>query len=166
MAKQDKSNVGAQNRSADLTATRKSNGEVTGIAKFREGPLPDPREVQAYEEIMPGAAKEIFRMFVAQGEHRRELERKQLDSEIHQAEEYMRIEGERIKGIFFSDSLGQILGGLVALAALAGAIYTSYLKLSWQIPVAFLSWPVMAVTHAFLKKGNNSKPEKKDADSD
>ncbi|WP_461257283.1 DUF2335 domain-containing protein [Treponema sp. R80B11-R83G3] len=45
------------------------------MAAFRKGPLPPPEEMQKYENIYPGATKLLFDNFVAQTNHRIELEK-------------------------------------------------------------------------------------------
>jgi uncharacterized membrane protein len=55
------------------------------VAVYREsfvGPLPPPSIMQAYEEIYPGAAAELFGNLREQSRHRREIERKVIESDI------------------------------------------------------------------------------------
>jgi uncharacterized membrane protein len=43
-------------------------------AELHIGPLPHERTLEGYERIVPGSAEKIINAFVAQGEHRQELE--------------------------------------------------------------------------------------------
>jgi uncharacterized membrane protein len=45
------------------------------VAEYHSGPLPAPRTLKGYDEIVPGSAKKIIDNFDAQGKHRREMER-------------------------------------------------------------------------------------------
>ncbi|HEV2754327.1 MAG TPA: DUF2335 domain-containing protein [Actinomycetota bacterium] len=49
---------------------------------YRSGPLPDPDELAKYEQAHPGAAKWIFDQAAIQGQHRRDLEKRNLEAAI------------------------------------------------------------------------------------
>ena len=49
--------------------------EFNLLAAFRKGPLPSPDELAKYETMHPGATKQLFDNFVAQTNHRMELEK-------------------------------------------------------------------------------------------
>jgi uncharacterized membrane protein len=51
------------------------------IAAF-SGPLPPPAILEHYEKILPGAADRIITMAEQQSSHRREIEKKVIDSDI------------------------------------------------------------------------------------
>lgn len=60
------------------------------------GPIPHPSILQQYEEVVPGSAAKIVAAFTDEGEHRRDLERR---------------DDKRL-------SLGQVLGFIIAMAFL------------------------------------------------
>lgn len=43
---------------------------------FRQGPLPDPREIERYEQAFPGSADRIFRMTESEVSHRHGTEKR------------------------------------------------------------------------------------------
>jgi len=43
---------------------------------FRQGPLPDAREMQRYEQILPGSADRILKMTESEGSHRHDTEKR------------------------------------------------------------------------------------------
>lgn len=45
-------------------------------------PLPDPLELARYEQVLPGLTDRIVIQFEAQGTHRRDLERKKIESDL------------------------------------------------------------------------------------
>lgn len=53
--------------------------EIQAI-EFR-GPIPHPDIIGGYEEILPGAADRILSMAEAESKHRRDMERKMIESE-------------------------------------------------------------------------------------
>ena len=73
----------------------------------RSSPLPPPKELMAYEEIMPGITQKFMTAFEKQQEHRMKLEKTVINADI-----------SRMKlGQIFAFILGftAILGGLVLL---------------------------------------------------
>ncbi len=64
------------------------------------GPLPHPDILKRFDEVVPGAAERILAMAEEQSEHRRELEKKVIDSDIARSK------------------WGQILGFCIAIAGL------------------------------------------------
>lgn len=64
------------------------------------GPLPPPEILRGFEDIVPGAAERIIKMAEEQSNHRRELERKVITSDISRSK------------------WGQILGFVIAVVGL------------------------------------------------
>jgi len=52
-----------------------TSGEVSISQRIWSGPLPDPGDLRAYNEVQEGFAERIMRRFEKQGDHRQELER-------------------------------------------------------------------------------------------
>lgn len=78
-----------------------SHGVVVHQSQSFSGPLPPPEVLQKFNDVVPGAAERIVRMAEEQATHRKELERKVIESDI-----------ERSKW-------GQILGFAIAIVGLA-----------------------------------------------
>lgn len=72
------------------------------FAAFFSGPLPPPEILRAYNRIVPGSAKQIIDNVIEQSTHRRQLEAKVIAADIERSR------------------LGLIVGGVVALACIAG----------------------------------------------
>ena len=84
---------------------------IVGIAESRvfQGPLPAPEDFREYEAIMPGISREIVDMAKNQQTHRMELEKNIVRNEIIQS------------------SRGQIMGFILGLMCLVGALVAAYL---------------------------------------
>lgn len=95
------------------------------------GPLPTPRDLQSYNEILPGAADRIITMTEKQGDHRRTIENKVIDGDISRSKTgiwlgfflslvgivggyYLILEGKQaIGGAFGFSWLGALVGSLL-----------------------------------------------------
>ena len=93
--------------------------EVVGIIEQTfSGPLPPPSALAEYNNVVPGAAERIIKMAEEQGDHRRSLEKKALDTDSRNS----------FCGVIFAFMLGMtaiIMGGIVALRGqtLSGAFF-------------------------------------------
>ncbi|MEZ4104536.1 MAG: DUF2335 domain-containing protein [Candidatus Paceibacterota bacterium] len=65
------------------------------------GPLPHPDVLHRFEEVSPGAAERIIKMAEEQSSHRRNLEKKVIESDIYRSK------------------WGQILGFIIAIVGLS-----------------------------------------------
>ena len=74
--------------------------QQTSMQSF-SGPLPPPEILKKFDEIVPGAAERIIKMAEEQSAHRKELERKVIESDISRSKS------------------GQILGFIIAMVGLA-----------------------------------------------
>ena len=68
--------------------------------EFFSGPLPHPDILKKFNEIVPGSAERIIKMTEEQSSHRRELERKVINSDISRSK------------------WGQILGFIISIVGL------------------------------------------------
>jgi uncharacterized membrane protein len=60
---------------------QEERGERRIVAASFQGPLPPPAMLQAYENIVPGAAARILAMAETQASHRRELEKTEQENQ-------------------------------------------------------------------------------------
>ena len=74
------------------------------IAAF-QGPLPPPSLLDQYNQIVPGAAERILRLFEIQVDHRQRLEGQVIGSDIRDSR------------------LGLVLGAIVSIAAIVGGVF-------------------------------------------
>lgn len=87
-------------RTASLLATRT---EAT-ITAYR-GPLPAPETLRAFDEVVPGLARQLTTLFDDQARHRMYLERKVVDSDVSQTR------------------LGSVLGFVIVIAAVTAGTW-------------------------------------------
>lgn len=111
--------------------------QVTTQTHF-SGPLPPPEIMSGYEQICPGAAREILNMATADAAHLREMQKEAL-------------RGHRIESV-----LGILSGFLIALAAI-GAL--TYAAVSGQPITAGVVGSVAVLAGVFMRKRvRKSKP--------
>lgn len=73
---------------------------LTEVSQSFSGPLPPPDVLRQFDEVVPGAAERIIKMAEEQSAHRKELERKVINSDISRSK------------------WGQVLGFIIAIAGL------------------------------------------------
>lgn len=73
----------------ELAAIIKEQPEIKPVllnyAEAFSGPLPPPRMLREYDSIVPGFAQTLLDQFVAQGDHRRQLEKAVILSDVSRA---------------------------------------------------------------------------------
>ena len=93
----------------------KSNSHSQLVATQFSGPLPPPSILRGYDDVCPGFAERIVKMAEDEGDHRRDLERQMVKSDIASAaaipEEVRR---------------GQIFAFLLSLAFLIAGTFLIY----------------------------------------
>ncbi len=103
----------------ELQKQHNQNGLTLGqhSAQFFSGPLPPPDVLRKFDEIVPGSAERIIKMAEEQSVHRKDLEKKVINSDI------ARSKWGQILGFVISIA-GLIVSGLVAIygSAVAGSI--------------------------------------------
>lgn len=82
-------------------------------AEAFSGPLPHPDILRKYNDVVPGAAERIIQMAENQSVHRKELEKKVIESDIARSK------------------WGQILGFIIAIIGLIGAVVISIIGNAW-----------------------------------
>ena len=87
----------------------------TKIESYR-GPLPQPAAIQAYEEILPGAADRIFTMAENEAKHRHEIESVSME-----------LSSFELRSAYQRSNRGLLLGAIVAIVIVAGGAYMAYL---------------------------------------
>ena len=107
---------------------------VVGIAQ-RSGPLPDADELQAYREHSPEAYDAILREFQANGEHRREMERRSMALDEVVVPGLLKLDD---RGLKFSFGLGVLAIGAVTVAAVLGGTSAA---ISTAVPGVLMSLP-------------------------
>jgi uncharacterized membrane protein len=98
------------------------------------GPLPPPAALEHFNHIIPNGAERIVGMVEREQEHRMECEKMGLKAAIR--------DGWR----------GHILGGVTVIAAIAGAVFTSYIGAHPSVSVALVGLPVATIIVAFVRR--------------
>jgi uncharacterized membrane protein len=72
------------------------------------GPIPPPDLLQRFDEVYPGAAKQILDDFVQESAHRRSMERKVVNAES------------------FKEVCGAIFAGLIGMTGVGGGVWLAH----------------------------------------
>lgn len=120
------------------------------------GPIPAPDILEGYERILPGSAERVIAMAEQQAQHRRDLERRQLEADIAHREHIVNMQRAEHKSIFQNNLIGQICGFMIAAACVAGAIYSALLLQNPILTAIFLGLPVIGMIKAL--RGNADTP--------
>lgn len=123
-------------------------GNSVLLASYFEGPLPHPKALQAYDQIIPGAAERILRMAEAEAEHRQEMEKR------------------IVREYYSAQRIGTHWGAIVCLAALGSGTFLLYVDkpLTGMAAILFaLVSPVVALaTGKVLDPSKRKKDEPAD----
>jgi len=115
---------------AKVSQHKANNGQILYHETY-SGPVPHPTILAGLDKVVPGAAEKVIDQFVAQGDHRRDLESRYLKH-------------ENLRSI-----LGVVFAGLIVLVALAIGGF-----LAWSgkplIGALFSGVPLGTVVSAFI----------------
>lgn len=125
----------------------------------RQGPLPTPEELFQYNNLLPGAADRIIAMAEREQAHRVNLEDMATRADIRHRDELVSGQRENTRSVFRSDMAGQLLGGVVAVLCVIGAVYTAFIGSHPAVSIALVSLPVAAIIKAL--RTVSAKPVKK-----
>lgn len=113
----------------------------TTTATQWEGPLPPPAALEHFDRVIPGGATRILVMAEQEQAHRVEFEKRALTATIADKRR------------------GQWMGWIVAIAAVAGAIWTAANGAAWQVSVALVSVPVLGIVKALIPGQGSGRSE-------
>ena len=117
------------------------------VSQYFSGPLPPPDLLRQYDEIVPGFAQTIVGQFVDQGNHRREMERAVILSDVARA------------------NWGLALGFTLALIGVAGSLYTINTGRTAVGLTAFIV-SLAPLVVAFLESSRRRREERRDKDTE
>ena len=103
------------------------------------GPLPAPADLEKFNQIIPNGAERILAMAEKEQAHRIEYEKVGLPAAIRESRR------------------GQILGAVISLIAVLGAIYAVHVGSSWIVPVALVGVPVLGIVRAIVRPRSTGK---------
>lgn len=113
-----------------------------------QGLIPPPAILQQFDDLIPGTAARIIQWAEDEQHHRRGLERQAQEANIAAQQRQLGIAESQSRAVFKSDLVGQVLGFLVCLACIAGAIWLATQGHYW-VAGALAAIPTAAVIQAF-----------------
>ena len=141
------------------------------------GPIPPPDELRQYDDLIPGAAERIMRMWEAQASQRIQAENRRIDQDdrriaqddrrIQQDDRRIEIEGKRVQVESKRGYLGLAFGFAISLLLIAIGAYVVVWGNPW-VGVAIIGVDIAAIAGIFVY-GTNARlraSERKAADSD
>lgn len=112
-------------------AAKSASGAV--VSTNWAGPLPPPGALQQFDSIIPNGAERIMAMVEQEQQHRISMEKTAIKAEIW-------------------DTIGgKVLGAAMAMACVAGAIYTAVIGAHWAVSVTIVGVPITALIGKFIK---------------
>jgi len=108
-----------------------TGAKLVAVMKTHKGPMPHPRTLGGYEDVIPGAAREILEMAKAEQRHRHKIENRET------AYPYF----------------GMGLGATCLLPCIAGAVFVASNAYTESIGLALIGGPVLTGTGWFINSG-------------
>ncbi len=99
-----------------------------------QGPIPPPDALRQFDDVIPGSAERILRM-----------------AEIEQLSRLEFDKNNQVNDTAITKR-GQWLGSLIALGAIAAAVYTAYIQAHWAVSCALVGVPILSTVKAIVKK--------------
>ena len=126
------------------------------------GPVPDPRSLERYENLLPGAAERAFLMAEHQLQHRMSQERGalQLEREAYQTARLLSLQESK------RSTWGMAIAGVIAIVALVGGIVLCAID-KWEPGLTVFLTSLMSLVGVFLYEARARRAERhQDAMSD
>ena len=114
------------------TATAQQNGQIVSQTQHWAGPLPPPGALAQFNDIIPNGAERIMAMVEQEQAHRAKHDMTILDAQVRDTRR------------------GHWLGGVISVAAVAGAVFTAYIGAHPAVSVALVGLPIAAIVQAFV----------------
>lgn len=89
--------------------------------------------------------------------HRVNLEDMATRADIRHRDEISAGQRENSRGVFRSDMAGQLLGGVVAVLCVIGAVYTASIGAHPTVSIALVGLPIAAIIKALRAVGDKDK---------
>ena len=85
MSEEEDSQLPTKQESEVIPREEEEDAEIITSASSWSGPLPSPRSLREFEDIVPGSADRLITMVEKQGNHRMEIEKRVVDGESRRA---------------------------------------------------------------------------------
>ncbi|PIR13015.1 hypothetical protein COV49_03565 [Candidatus Falkowbacteria bacterium CG11_big_fil_rev_8_21_14_0_20_39_10] len=136
-----------ENMSEENKQTNKNHSIIARQSSF-SGPIPPPQFLEQYDRVVPGAAKIIIDMAHSQTEHRQELEKKVIGSDI------------------LNSRLGLIFGFLIGMTGIiSGVIIISKGQVFAGSFISGVTLVSLVGTFVYGSQGRRKEREKKAEDN-
>lgn len=103
------------------------------------GPLPPPAALAEFDRIVPNGAERIFRMAEIEQQHRISLESRGQAASIKEARR------------------GQILGWLISIGSVIGAVVCVFLEAHWSVIALLVGVPIMGLAKAIVSSRSHKQ---------
>lgn len=113
-----------------------------------QGLIPHPAILQQFDDLIPGTAARIIQWAEDEQHHRRGLERQAHEANIAAQQRQLAIAEAQSRAVFKSDLVGQVLGFVVCLACVGGAVWLAMQGHYW-VAGTLAAIPTAAVIQAF-----------------
>jgi hypothetical protein len=121
---------------------------VEQIFERRTGPLPDLGHITGLDQLVPGCGREIVSAALREMEHRREVQKRELD--LHQAE--LDLMKSITSGEFRSVREGRLLGSITYGACFAFSFVAMYMHAN-QVALAAIGTAAVGVVVQIVRGG-------------
>jgi len=121
------------------------------------GPIPSPKTMGDYEQIMPGAADRILTVFEKQHRHRMEMEKQGQQNTAD-------MEKSLLSAFIRRERLGMWLGFVLALVMLTGSFAVILAGFS-TVGLVTVFGSVISVAGAFLYNQHSSRKERREREA-
>lgn len=98
------------------TPNKKPHLTVSKSISYKSSPIPNAEELKKYEEVLSGSADRIIKLAEKEQEHRHYIEK-------IESERFTKATMVYTKGSLFAEYLGSVIGGIILLSIIFGAIY-------------------------------------------
>lgn len=130
----EKDNLKLDNNSEEDEEERKTDVRkiVSQVIAEYSGPIPPPSIMSGYENILPGSADRIFKMAEEQADHRRNMEKMMVESEVRNSRLgvifalvicCLVLIVALLMVIIVPNSAGVIVGGLLGASGLTSIVF-------------------------------------------
>lgn len=121
-----------------------------------QGPVPHPDILRGFDDLVPGAAERLIALAENESIHRRELESRSMEANIQAQQRQLGMGEYQGRAVFRSDAIGQVLGAIVSLFCIGGAVYLALNGQPWVAGILG-GLPLAAIVKAFRDKSTAAK---------
>lgn len=97
------------------------------------GPLPPPGALAQFNEIIPNGAERILKLVEQEQDHRISYESKSIEAAVRDTKR------------------GHVIGGIISILAVCGAIFTAYIGAHPAVSIALVGLPIFGIVQAFIR---------------